>query len=140
MKTIYAYLTAAAFVISLLAGVNSPAKIPQQVSYQLFDTSANRLLVISEDWCFNCKKMAPDLAELKKQGYDVHKYTKMKWKRAKGKPINLPELFKPDPETGKTKYSVPVILFVRADKETNKVVHWTQGGKDLAYLKRYLTK
>lgn len=140
MKTIYAYLAAAAFVISLLVGVSSPAKIPEQVSYELFEKQGNRLLVISEDWCQNCRKMSPDLAELKKQGYNVHKYTKMKWHLAKGKPEKLPELFKPDPKTGEVKYSVPVVLFVKADKEKNEVVHWAQGSKDLTYLKRYLTK
>ncbi len=151
MKRIYAYLTAFSFSLSLIAGVAIPARAEQtpvviQFFYRLFNTNvekANQLLVITEDWCRPCRELHPHLKQLKKEGYNVHTYTKSEWSKAKGKPSGLPEVLLPD-NRGRTHYSIPVVLYVQARTVNGdweyEVVRSHYGGKDVEYIKRYLTK
>lgn len=104
-------------------------------------SKSTRLLVITEpDWCPPCEDLDPILKDLKKQGYDVHRYTQSEWFKAKPKPNGVPG--KVEKEGHKVR--VPTLLFVRADEKTNTVLHWKRGWMknmdDAKYIKKYLTK
>jgi len=146
MKIIFAVLAFMCLSSSLVVGINSPLPAQTVVVYNLFGDapirdevkeSANRLLVISEpSYCQPCRDLEPHLAQLKKEGYDVHVYTAAEWKKAKPKPSNLPKKVKSG------KYGVPTVMYVDAHGTKNKVIRHHNGGKNktAAYIKKYLTK
>ena len=109
------------------------------VDYHLFpkkvvkhQEGATRLLIITEpDWCAPCRRLEPVVADLKKQGYDVHTYSQLQWSRATGKPNNMPTLSQPP--------AVPTLLFV-SPLDNNSVLHYATGYRDLEYITTRLEK
>jgi len=131
MKRIYGYLAVISFTLSLIVGITLPARAENAFFYRLFNSvKANQLLVITEPNCRWCRALYPHLKQLKKEGYNVHTYTRSEWNRAKSKPVSLPKAILTD------RYSIPVVLYVQA----NEVVRSHYGGKNIKYIKRYLTK
>lgn len=151
MIKIYGSLAVISFVLSLFVGVAVPVRAERTqetvvlpLFYKLFsvEVQANQLLVITEpSWCSWCKLLHPHLEELKKDGYKIRTYTRYEWNKATRKPTNLPKLFRRTIQ-GTDSYSIPVVLYVHANKTEYKVVRSHYGGKDkdANYIKKYLTK
>lgn len=145
MKKLFAFLTVICLSTSFLTGLMTPAHAG--IKYNIFNFTdeeevepvvvkkANRLLVISEKWCYWCRILDPHIQQLKDEGYEVHTFTMKAWKKAKPKPDNLPKKLSGN-------FGIPVILFVRADVGVNVVIKDDVGGEDKTadYLKKYLDK